>query len=312
MPLLLVIFGYDKSQVFSYPYQAEANFPFYKQEIFQKSEAIDLLFVGPCTTWWQVLPTAFIEAYEQKKQRTPVIVNLGYNHSGEELTYLLVRETLNKRKVKTLVLTTPRPNEMYEFPHPNSFMFWNHFHDIKTGPKIDLVTHFQLYGVSVMGAIRHLPFLAFKNSYPPHLDKFSTYGEKIREPAGTQTEWHFRGDFKNYFFSNWDQQQMTLGRPISEREISFLKATVHLAQSHGIQVVFLSSPLREDFETGKIEERANWFQLFDNIKFVGIPASKIRAENPETWEQMLLGNNLSPEASMWFSRKWAQIFVEHL
>lgn len=292
------------------PASENENFPFYRKHIYQEEGPIDVLFIGPCTAWWQIETEPFEHALEKSWKRPVHILNFGYNHASEDLTFLLARETLRMRRVRYLALPTPRPADPLDFPHPNAYQWWLSPRDVQGLRGLPIVDHLKLYAVSVMGAVRLVPLLLSKSTSsdaPPDFQKPG--GTKIRHlqsplPPG-QENFHLA-----FFESEKPESVQVAGPPIPQTQRVFLKALVEMAHEAGTQVIWVSSPLRSDFEgeSTHLREREHWTQLFPGTRFLGLRPDQVKSVFGPQWPQLFVGENLTPAGAQWFSENWAEAF----
>ncbi|NJM53664.1 MAG: hypothetical protein HC846_09915 [Blastocatellia bacterium] len=76
------------------------EYSFIKEEIFNKNEDIDILFLGGSIIW-NAIDTPYVQkALSEKLGRPAKVVTFGFYFSSFDIPYTLVRDLLEKRRVK--------------------------------------------------------------------------------------------------------------------------------------------------------------------------------------------------------------------
>lgn len=92
----------------------ESNAPFLIRELYHDPSPIDLVFVGPCTVWWQIETRLIQERLSLAWGRPAKVISLGFNHFGSDVEYLILRDLLERRAVRNVALALPKREALGE------------------------------------------------------------------------------------------------------------------------------------------------------------------------------------------------------
>lgn len=307
LPFLQRSFGIDRSFLFQYSTTENADLPFFRKEIFEKTEPVDWLFVGPCTVWWHIHPEIIAEEVAKASGKKVTALNLGYNHFGSEVSALLLKDFLAHRSVRNVVLATPRFNDGLSFPHPDSHQWWLYGQDSDLLQNVRWRDRFSLYSASVMGSLTHFNRRIFN---PPPITRPTPLNDQDGSKILPSKEAHipYRDLQSPPRERIWSQKNSNVIKPVSSQlqptEKKLFIELVQRLQSQGIRVWLLSSPLKEDLNYPGLREVADWFEIFGNsVQLIGIPTEQIRqAYNSDELELSFEGENFSPAFTPIYSR----------
>lgn len=149
LPFILSYSSFRREILIAGILQSESNSDFLRQEIYHKTSDIDVLLIGPCRVWWQ-LYTPLIKSELERQRKAPAnVITLGFNHFGSDLIYLILKDTLQRRKVKNLILSVPKKEDLHAFPHPNAIHWWVYPRDLQAIGRLSVLGHLKLLGLSV-------------------------------------------------------------------------------------------------------------------------------------------------------------------
>lgn len=276
------------------------SFPTYTREIYQQKEPLDLVFIGPCTAWWQVFPKEVAASFVQSGLKTPTSVVLGYNHFGMDLTLMLFSDLLKNRHVKNLVLPLPRKSDSGVFPHPDSFNWWIYKNDRQLVKALGFLPSFQIFSMNVLGSYRRLSTIFRSADTKPNQlansDELGTFIRPAQKEGLLKFDLHMKDFSKKLPIAAGDWQD-----PI---QTQILKEIVRLAKENSVRVFFLSSPLREDFDNLEWQESQAWLESFPEIEVIGLAPQEVLQKFKK--DDLLEGNNLSLSAAKWLSGIWGE------
>ncbi len=98
------------SRADSYDIMSEKNggYMFIKDEIFNKKEDIDILFIGGSVIWNAVDTPQIQKALSEKLGRPAKVLTFGFNFNSVDIPYTQLRDLLEKRRVRMVVFSIPR------------------------------------------------------------------------------------------------------------------------------------------------------------------------------------------------------------
>ena len=95
-------------------------FPYIQHEIFEEKSDIDVLILST-SLLWTAIDTPYLQTELSKAiGRDAEVVTLGSNWRGEDLNYVMLRDLLERRKVKSLIFSMPADYQIMDEPHNQS------------------------------------------------------------------------------------------------------------------------------------------------------------------------------------------------
>lgn len=122
-------YGLTREQVYkslSLTSHGAGDFEFLRKVIFEETGDIDILIAGHSQAWAAFSPDIIQSSMSQKYSRPFIVRNIGYNWSGEDLLYVLLRDLLSVRKVKVLVLGLSQLRRTEQL-HPGLYELWSNY-----------------------------------------------------------------------------------------------------------------------------------------------------------------------------------------
>ncbi len=311
-PSLLSFLPLDRATLIERLSSPNLDFPYLFTEIYEKKEDLDWVFLGPCTVWWQIFPEEFEAGFKQKSGKNIVAANLAFNHFGADLGDLLIRELVNYRSVKNVVLATPRATDGNSFPHPEVYSLWLPNKDRHLVSGLSPVERFKFYSAEILSSFKKLRY--FVGTSPKPTRGMSTEkGTKQRQ--GVFAPLAFRpipSNLSKLIVGPTELGQIGRKVPWQSIEKKIFLETILFLQNKGIRVWLINTPLIQDFADENLSEREDWGSQSTNVSLVGVPPGLFKKAYPEvSSEGFFLGDNLSPAAGKVFSRWIGQALGEY-
>ena len=266
---------------------AAGNYQFFAKQIYDENGDIDILVLGD-SLLWAGLNTDILEAELSKKLgRKATVLHFGANWRGEELIALLLKEMLEHRHVKMVVMDMPTlmtdikgVSEM----HPAVVSWWVMGEHIPNIMNIDLVSFIKLYAASVLGTPRHLLSLLRENPLvaEDRLIRSNTRTGALVEKTGYQGNYVAIDKFPAL---NISAEEIVLSEKTSniyhftEEKLSvyrahFLQQFFNNAEAHGCEVMITSMPRYSTSENTYAVEIADYRSIFSGkVTLASIPPS---------------------------------------
>ena len=261
------------------PEKTLGAFSFVKGEIFENADDIDLLFVGSSVIFAAIDTPRVQEALSASLGRPARVRTFGHYFSGAGTDYLQVKDLLERKQVRMIVLTVPRmpypdgpSGPLYRFAH----------HDEAAALIADLPYRYQaaLYACNVLRSPRDLltiirPNLPSASPWAKELGADKAYIGQNRDPLRFEK---FSPDpptieARQLIYSAETRENYEfLNDPIGPYQDRFFSKTVELIRSKNVPVVMINIPQSTERRNTKIRERQDWSRKFSaDIPLIGIP-----------------------------------------
>jgi hypothetical protein len=226
-----------------------------RQQLYATSGDIDIAFVGS-----SILNVAVNgdEVQSRLAERFPGInVRMfGYVFQGYDMQYVMMRDLLEQRRVKMLVMSFSGPRVISDRPHVqlHNMLRWGEYPEMLEG--MPFKYRASLYASSVLDG-------------PRQLVKYL----RPERPADAADNWRSLMRFDSVpviedppapaiVLSDATRGEFTFGEPeISQRQLHFAILIAELAAQHHVPLVLLNLPTPEEFSNDRMWERADWSHL---------------------------------------------------
>jgi hypothetical protein len=280
LPAVLVsIGGLTRQEVYPTAPTEWGTFDLIQREIFQNTSDIDVLLVGS-SNLYHGLDAPYLRDQLARSMGQPAnVVMLPYNFRCDLLQYLLVRDILERRKVKMLVLVMPFEEEQYAKPHLRTHYWMLHGDESLNGLPSQLSS--SLFASTILGSPRHLLSL-IRPDLLEHSARSDDLGTLRAEKSlrGPYSYWHVKpvelppGEM---FYSKETEANFHFGGPpLTWFQKHYLRRTMDMVRKHDTGVVTLSVPEYWQRKNTAVQERVNWPEFFGmEIPMIGIPPSTL-------------------------------------
>lgn len=269
---------------------------FHYQEIFEKKTDADIVVMG-LSTLWVGLDSSYLEEQLGKKLgRKAAVFTLGANNVGEDLVYVLVKDLLEQRNVKMVILAPPpRPQEV---PHPDIHRVLQYGVHEESWEGLPFLEKARFYALCILGAPRQALGVIrpdIMRTTRPQLMK--TNGSWVRSTAwkGVQFE---KVDVppilakpKEFIYYSWDENELAFSNEMSSYQEYFFRKTIDLLKEKGVKVALLYLPLYKDRAYKAIPIRASYeATLGQGIPIIGVVPARLFKDMSDTEIQYLYYN----------------------
>lgn len=287
LPVLLQAWGLPPKVAVYRGITLEAGrFPYLGKLVAEEKGDIDLLFFGSSLVRASVDVPLVERALKGAGHNDPVVRMGGVNWPGLDMQYFLLRDLLERRRVKRVVLSMAVGQQDTLMPHVQLFRFlrWGDYPDVFEGLTFRQAA--SLYGVMVLGAPRQVLSLARENRVrdwsgdvpapgQPRTDEVGYYGAPFvrverTPPAIPASEMiHGQGGAGKFRF---------LDRRPNDYQWRFLQRLAALLRQHKVQVIFLNTPMPEERANEFVQERLRWMDIFGpDTRVVGVAPARLFA-----------------------------------
>lgn len=289
------------------------DFRYVNQQTFEDKSDLDIVFFGPSSLLYGI-DTPYVQRQLSAHLGRPArVITLGSFLEGEDRTYLMLRELLQHRRVKMLVLKTigddawqrnPDFTALYDAPNAWMYRYFQFGEDREAMAGLPFRHQAAIYAGAILGMPRHLLSLvrAETKSTPRTAQTLGA------DPKRMGYNWNDAAfevykpnvpalplDAVLHSTNAWKDLQY-VNRELGSYPVHFAKKIGELLREHGVHLVILHVPFIQS-ETGskELREVARWPEVF------GVPAELVGA--PEA--QLFAG--LSDDQ---FKKLWADF--QHL
>jgi hypothetical protein len=260
------------------------GFPFIHRQIFEEQGEIDILILGT-SLLYQALDTPYLQQeLTSITGRNARVVSFGTNWRCELLNYLLLRDLLQRRKVRMLVFSMPVWYQDDDLPHLQSHRWLLFGTDDAAWRGLPFRNRLTSYAQSVLGAPRHVLGL-LRDDLVTDSPFSATLGagkiEKGIPPAGF-VRWMpspraLRPGTMIYSSDTRSRFHFTR-QPLNDYQMHFLRMSFELLERYRVPVVLVHVPLWSERYRTVVDERMPWPEVFGkDIAMVGVPPTTLFA-----------------------------------
>ena len=287
---------------------SEANAAFLIREIYENKEPLDLVVIGPCTAWWSVDTVEVARRLQEKWQRPVRVANLGHNHFGSDVDFLILSDLLANRSVKNVVLTLPKKQDVQRFPHQNAASWWVYPWDLEGVSDLSLESHVRLFGLSVFSSLGRLQGGRARVFQNPADDGFGFNLSRMSE----RDEFPLPADSGAGHVGVRRIAEIDEKPALSRDWLAMFEALALKIQKSGVHVIFLDSPHQSDLLGHEDTTAWGFERLFPSDVAVIEPRfvewwARLRDQEKD---RMLMGSNLSVYGARAFTRMISDALIQ--
>lgn len=261
------------------------EYSFIKNEIFSEKEPIDILFLGT-SVLWNAVDTPLVEReLSRKLGRSTRVRTFGFYFSGVDPAYAMLRDLLDRRRVKMVVLSIPREKLRDNPSLPGCrFIRYDDFPEIYA--RLPLRAKLSLYSCSILRAPHDLLTAVRHGRSEP-----SPFAERLganKELLGMgRRPWKFEKfappppDLSNekLIYSNENRTNFQfLGDEPGEFQRHYLEALFELLEEENVPFLLLNIPQYAERQNRRVTEKTSWSQRFEKkIPLAGVPPATLFA-----------------------------------
>lgn len=285
-------------------------FPYIQREIFEEKSDIDVLILSTSLLWTAIDTPYLQRELSQASGREVKVVTLGSNWRGEDLNYVLLRDLLAHRKVKSIIFSMPADYQVMDEPHNQSSRWLLYGENSQALDGLPFSQRVALYGEQVLGAPRHLltkvrgnqlaedpqKQLLGANLVAEGFEGASFSPRDVPTPALSAAEMIYsNSSATNFRFTH---------KPLSPYQEHFLRLVFALLQQHQVKVTLVHVPLWSERLSTVVEERMDWPEVFGMpITIVGVPPAKLFEGLPnKEIDQFYYNEHLNANGARLFTR----------
>jgi hypothetical protein len=327
-PVVLRLVGPpSRAEVYKAVPLSAGEYPFVERQIFEERSDLDMVFV--CSS----LLAAAIDAPTVQRElsralgREANVVVLGANWQGLDLQYSLLRDLLDHRKARMVVMSMPIPEFTSDRPHVQAFR-WLRFGDYpEVLSSLPARSKFILYAEYVLGAPRQWLSLVRPNRIDPARARLyeGTLGT-VYQDTGYYGAPFVREDREppqippgvGIYSAATAAQFDFHGRPLGPYQIHFARELAGPLRRAGAWLTLLHVPVADERGMTVVPERMFWPDIIPvPMSIAGIPAGTIFAgKTAEQHYHYFFDQHMNSNGMMLFTRAitptLVRIYEEHV
>lgn len=258
-------------------------YSYMKKEIFETSDDIDIAFVGSSVLWNAVDTPAVQKELSHALGRDAKVVTLGFNFNGADIPYTILRDLVERRRVRMVIFSVPRL-VFTEGPSTTSFRFLRYSENPEVVAGLPLKSQMSLYACTVLRSPQDMLSMIRTTSSEPsrYAGDLGANKELLgmnRDPKSfvrftpqprtlTAAELTYSPESRRRFeFTNEE---------LTAHQDHYLRHLVQLLDQHGIPLVILNVPQYSERSNDKVVERFDWSERFGSeIPLIGISPTEL-------------------------------------
>lgn len=259
------------------------DYTYIRNQIFEEKEDIDVLFLGASVIWSAIDTPRVKTTLSSELGRPAEIVTLGFLFNGIDVPYVILKDLLARRKVRTVVFSILRDDWTRGPSIPGcKLQRYSDFPEVVE----DLQYHskLSLYACSVL-ATPHDLLAAIRSPYERRSEFVDSLGAK-KEVLGMDrdpdTFVRFRPrppEFSAEFLTFSDETKQNFRfkeQRLPEYQEHYLDALVELLKEHDVKLVFLNVPQLFERGSDKVIEYQDWQARFGpEVTLIGVPPRRL-------------------------------------
>jgi hypothetical protein len=262
----------------------QGAFSFVKNEIYDNTEPIDLLFVGSSVTFGAIDAPQVERALSDKIGRPARVMTFGHYFNSLDIVYQQVRDLVARKKVRMIFLSIPRL-PYPEGPSPIAYRFMRYNDAPEVFEALPVQSRLSVYACSVLRSPRDVltlirpNFVKNPSPFAKNLGADKADWGAGRDPLKfvrfAPAAPTFRSEDMIYSPETADRFIFS-GEDIPEHQKIYLKMLVELLRREKIPFAMINIPQNTERLSPKIIERRNWSEDFGTeIPIIGVPPAAL-------------------------------------
>ena len=312
LPVVLPLFGLPaRAEVYRAVPIAAGPFGYIGQEIYEQHTPIDVLLIGPSVLWNAIDARHLQSRLSAHLNRSAVVRVFGANWPGDDLTYTLLRDVLDQRQVRLVILGLPFGNQFGDRPHVQAFRWLRLGDDPRIFEGQTVRNRAAIYAATVLGGPRQL----LTRLRPNHLAADDRVGGDL---GGLLSDLGFHGEpfvriqAEPPIFSPSDMvgSNPTQGwfrvthNNLGPYQLHFARLIGDLLRAHGLRSAVLHVPMWSDRTSDTVNEAMDWNDVLGvSIPVIGVPGGLLFAPlSPSEQRLLYYDEHLNRNGAEYFTR----------
>jgi hypothetical protein len=286
LPVVTARLGtFHRADVYASMPESAGPFSYIHQQIFRENSDLDVVFIGSSVMLYGIDTPHVQKALSERLGRDASVITLGSYWPGQDRTYLILRDLLQHRKVKMVVLNIMFEDfeEKFDAPYNWAYRFYSMDNDAAMFQGLNFRGRAALYAETTLGVPRHFLSLARSNLLEES-PLLKTCGSKKQKLGfkGTESSFvpfappalHLEPSTMIYSSESATNFHFS-GRELTPFQKHFTEQLGKLAQEYGAHLVILDIPRTWHNRSSKVEAFTDWTKvLTSSTDLVGVPTEK--------------------------------------
>jgi len=248
-----------------------------RQQLFATQGDIDIAFVGSSILNVAVNANDLQAQLEARYGQNVNVRMFGYVFQGYDMQYVMMRDVLEHRRVKMIVMSFSGPRHISDRPHVqlHNLLRWGDYPEMLEG--LRFADRASIYASCVLDGPRQLVKLLRPERPIDAADNHRSL--MVHEPVPLTG-----APAPPVLLSAATRDQFTFGDPeMTARQQHFATKVAQLAAQHHVELVIVNIPTPEEFGQDRIWERADWTHLLaGDPTVVAFRRSDLFGQEPST------------------------------
>jgi hypothetical protein len=287
LPLLTARMGlFTRAAAYASMPESAGPFSYIHQQVFEEKSELDIAFIGSSAMLYGIDTPYVQKALSDRLGHPASVTTLGSYWPGQDRTYLVLRDLLQHRKVKMVVLNIMFEDfdEKFDAPYNWAYRFYPMDNDGAMFQGLQFHSQAALYADTSLGIPRHFLSLVRANllEEPPLAKTCGSKKQRIGFNGSEATFIPFTppalhlepaaliyspATAKNFHFS---------GKELTPFQKHFTQQVGRLARENGVHLVILDIPRNGHDRASKVEAFTDWTKvLTPSTDLVGVPTEQL-------------------------------------
>jgi len=311
-PVVLRIAGLpSRAETYKATTLEAGDYPFLEQQMFEEHSDLDVVFVCSSLLAAAIDAPTFQHELSRHLGREANVVLLGTNWQGMDLQYVLLRDLLDHRRARMVVMSMPIPEFTSDRPHVQAYRWlrFGDFPEVLSG--LPALSKTILYGDYVLGSPRQWlsrvrpsrvdPALTHSRTFGTHYKDIGYYGapfvtEDRTAPAIPAQDMIYAPDTAAKFNFH--------GKPLGPYQLHFAQALAGPIQQSGAWLTLVHVTEADERGSSEIPERMYWPDIVPApMSIAGVPDSVLFAgKTDEQYYRYFFDQHMNTNGKMLFTR----------
>jgi len=265
-------------------------FAYHYHQIYEEKSEVDMVFLGSSRMWFGIDTPHVQTEFSNFLGRKSVVFTLSWLWDGQDLTYFLLKDLLEHRKVKVVVVAE---ESAHFFPHGGASRWFRVGDNWQDLDGLSVVEKTAYYVEAMRGMSRQL--LEYVRPDIPGAERLGTREIFYHAPSSAtrfgsmaaRLEDSGNPDFVEVLPAHAPAPALIYSEetkasfefspePYSREQLYFAKKTADLAAAHGARLVWLHIPTRDEANSPRVMAKADWSKILNAPStLVGIPGTAL-------------------------------------
>jgi len=310
LPVTLQLVGLrPKSEVYRGVPLESGKFPLMGRQFFEEKGDIDLLIFGSSVVRYALDSQAVRSALSIRLGRPAAVIVAGAGWAGSDMQYLLLRDLLEHRHVRAILMALPIAQPDSHFPHILLYRVFRLGDNPGFFDGLSIRERAAVYGEMVLGAPRQALTLLRPNQLgdgeldPARADPETRVGyfgepfvEDHREPPALPPS-------SVIYSSSTASQFVVENTPFNSYQMHFLTRMAILLREHRVRTIILNVPRDSENGVTVVRERVYWPNVFGpDFTMAGIPpATLFKGVSDREFHRFYLDEHLNANGRRYYT-----------